>query len=319
LKNILITGGLGFVGSYLVNFFHKKKYNIIIIEHPSKKKLVKKISKKVKIIWCDITRFEELKKIKLKRIDVLLHLAAQSSGPRSFSIPEIDIKLNIIGTLNIIKLCKICKINHLILASSFVVYGEINNKNKKIKEKVAEDFKTLPGSVYANSKLAAENLLRVYAQPLGIKWNVLRMFNVYGEGQNLESKDQGIVGIFSGMIINSNQVTVNGKLNRFRDIVNLEDIAKGWELCINKKKYNQIFNLGSGKKTTIKELIFQISKVLKKNNKLIIKTSVNTAKGDMFGCYADLSKVRKLLGYKPSISLKGGLKKMLKPYIQHKT
>ncbi len=314
MKNILITGGLGFVGSYLVNFFHKKKYNIIIIEHPSKKNLLKKVPRKIKIIWCDITRFEKLKKIKLQRIDVLLHLAAQSSGPRSFSMPEIDIKLNIIGTLNIIKLCKICKINHLILASSFVVYGDINNKEKK--DRVAEDFKTLPGSVYANSKLAAENLLRVYAQPLGIKWNVLRMFNVYGEGQNLESKDQGIVGIFSGMIINSNQVTVNGKLNRFRDIVNLEDIAKGWELCINKKKYNQIFNLGSGTKTTIKELIFQISKVLKKNKKLIIKTSLNTAKGDMLGCYADLSKVRRLLGYKPSISLESGLKKMLNPFIK---
>ena len=238
-------------------------------------------------------------------------MAAQSSGPRSFSIPEVDINLNIIGTLNIIKFCKEKNIKHLIFASSFVVYGNSNSK----KEKASENDPTNPESIYANSKLTCENLLRVYAQPLGIKWNVLRMFNIYGEGQDLNSTDQGIVGIFSGMIIKSNIITVNGKLDRFRDIVNIEDVARCWELCLIKKRYNQIFNLGTGKKTTIKKLIHQISHVLKKNKKIKINVNSNSAKGDILGCYADISKTKKLLNYKPLINLEDGLKKMLKSYI----
>ena len=117
MQKILITGGFGYIGSKLILHL-KNKYKFIILEHPNATK--PKFLKNVKVIRADITKSSQIKKLRIKNISVVLHLAAQSSGPKSFSIPVEDVKKNLIGTINTINLCKavllfiIYILNHLL-------------------------------------------------------------------------------------------------------------------------------------------------------------------------------------------------------------
>jgi len=301
LKKILITGGFGFIGSSLVNHFQKKGFDIVILD--CKKNDSKKNLKNIKIIRADISDENEINSIKVKDIDAVLHLAGQSSGPKSFSIPITDIRLNLIGTTNMINFCENNNIKKIIFASSFVVYG---NQEKEI---LKEDDHCIPKSVYATSKLSAEYMLKNYAQEKKINWNVLRMFNVYGPGQDITKPDQGLVGIFMNMLKKSNIVEVKGSLDRFRDIINIADVVQAWDLCLENNCDNEIFNLGTGSKTTFKQLILTLAKVMEREKDLKILEKGRTV-GDLKGCVASLEKIKSKLNYRPKISLENGLKEM---------
>ena len=169
-KKILITGGLGFIGTKICEKLIYQNYEVIILDN-----LLSNTSKKVKnckLIKADITNFKSLKKIKTQNIDSVIHLAAQSSGPRSFILPEQDINITIIGTINIIKFCKLKNIKKLIFASSFTVYGN------PIKSRVNENDQCNPISFYAVSKFACENYIKLLCGKFKIDWTILRLFNV---------------------------------------------------------------------------------------------------------------------------------------------
>ncbi len=122
INRILITGGFGFIGAKFVNHFKSKGLDVIVLEHPEAK--IPEDFPECKVVRADITERSFIEKLKISGVDAVLHLAAQSSGPRSFTIPEIDIKINILGTLNSIDWCIENKIDRFLLASSFVIYGD---------------------------------------------------------------------------------------------------------------------------------------------------------------------------------------------------
>lgn len=304
LKKIVITGGYGFIGSNMTRHFLKKGFDVIILEHPCAN--VPKDLKDVPVIRADITDENTLKDISVEGVDAVLHLAGQASGEKSFYEPVLDIKLNILGTLNVINWCLANKIDRILFASSFNVYGDHPEC-----ELYSEDLTRNPKSVYAISKMTCENLLKHYAQPKGLKWNVLRMFNVYGPGQNIARKDQGVVGIFMHMLMESSTVEVKGRLDRFRDIIFIEDVIQGWDRVLCSEEYNTAFNLGTGRKTTFLELIQTLAEVMGKKDSLVIKELEGTP-GDMLGCVADISQISTKTGYTPKYALKDGLSIMLK-------
>ena len=258
----------------------------------------------VQVLRADITDEESLARAKLDGVDAVLHLAAQSSGPRSFSVPVLDVKLNVLGTLNTINWCLENGIDRLLFASSFVVYGDHPDR-----EALDEDVPCRPKSVYATSKLACEHLLANYAQPKGIRWNALRMFNVYGPGQDITKPDQGVVGIFMNMLLQRDVVQVKGSMDRFRDLIFIDDVIQGWERCLRASAYNQVFNLGTGQRTTFEGLIRSLARVMGKSERLRIEESAGTP-GDMKGCVADLSRIAGALGYAPQFPLLAGLEQM---------
>ncbi len=299
MKKIVITGGFGFIGKRFVNHFQSKNIEVIVMEHPDAANPLG--FPNCEIIRADITSREFITKLKVNNVDAVLHLAAQSSGPKSFLVPEKDIKINIFGTLNIIDWMISNSISRILFASSFVVYGDHPNL-----EKLNEETPFKPKSVYASSKLSCEFLLKNYAQNKGIKWNALRMFNVYGPGQDITKPDQGLVGIFLNMIINQNKIEVKGSLERYRDLIHIEDVIQAWDKCLFSNHYNKSYNVGSGYKTTFKELINVISKVVGKKNKLKV-VQIDGTPGDMMGCFADLTKISKDLDYEPKYTFKLGL------------
>lgn len=295
---ILVTGGMGYIGSNIIRALLKENHEITILDNLLTNCVTK--LENCELITADICNYQDLvAKFDGRNFDVVLHLAAQSSGPASFKNPELDLKINILGTLNIIRLCDYVKIPRLLFASSFTVYGD----NLQY-EKLSETLPCEPKSLYAVGKLTGEQYLKVYAEKLGITWNALRMFNVYGPGQDLSRKDQGIVSIFLSYVREGNYIPVQGKLERFRDLVYIDDIVSAWLLCLKNNIPNQIFNIGSGYKTTIKELI-DLAAAL--HNKKVTIEIVGTTPGDIMGCYADISKACDMLGYKPKYNLTTGL------------
>ena len=296
-KKIIITGGFGFIGTKLIEKI-KNQYSIYIIDNNFKKKVHQDIKK----IKCDLTNFQSLKKNKIPSADVIIHLAGQSSGPKSYNIPETDLKLNLMSTINVINFARMNKIKKIIFSSTFTVYG--NNK----KEKLAETENCNPQSFYAISKYSSERYLIKLCEKFKIKWNILRFFNVYGPGQDLSRTDQGIVSIFLDLIRNKNNIDVNGSLKRFRDLIYIDDVIKALTLTLkDKKNFNQIYNVGTGKKTTVKKLIQSISKLYGKEKLLKVKVT-NPTPGDILGCYSDQKKIKKDLKFKAKFNLSQGLK-----------
>lgn len=298
---IIITGGLGFLGSSLANKLCKLGYKIIILD--KKKNFSNKFPKNIKIYsGCDITSIDSLSKIKINKPNIILHCAGQASAAKSFEIPRKDLDINIIGTFNIISWAKKNFTKKIIYASTFNVYCE--DKKKFI---LKENFLTEPKSLYAISKLAAENYIKVYCNFLGINWNVLRMFNIYGPGQDPNNKYLGMVSIFLNMAKKNGSIEVKGSLERFRDFIYIEDVLQAWKLVIkDNKNFNKVYNVGSGIKTTIKDLIKKISILL--NKKLTVCEEKGTP-GDFMGCFADINKINKDLGFLPKYNLTDGLKK----------
>jgi UDP-glucose 4-epimerase len=302
MKKVLITGGYGFVGARLARHLRARGLEVAILEHPSAQAPADLADSQE--LRADITDEASLAAAPLGGVDAVLHLAAQSSGPRSFSVPVLDVKLNVLGTLNVVNWCLANQVDRLLFASSFVIYGDHADR-----EALDETTACRPKSVYAGSKLAAEHLLMNYAQPKGIRWNALRMFNVYGPGQDITKPDQGVVGIFMNMLRQKDSVQVKGRLDRFRDLINIDDVVQGWERCLHGNAFNQAFNLGTGRKTTFEALIRGIAQVMGKADRLKIEELPGTP-GDMQGCIADLGRIRREIGYEPEVPLADGLKSM---------
>ncbi len=300
MKTIIITGGLGYLGSHLAKRLINEGFNVIIFDN-----YFTNVNSKIKgskIIKCDITNYKSLEKIKLKKIYAVLHLAAQSSGPKSIEFPDLDVRLNILGTVNILKYCNKFKIKKFLFASSFTVYGD-PIKSEVLKEKDS----CKPKSLYGISKHTCEQYIKILCNKYSINWNIVRMFNVYGPGQDLARRDQGIVSIYLSYIKHGNYLPVKGSLSRFRDLIYIDDVVDAWVKCLKNKKYkNRIFNLGSGKKTFIREIIREIILIYEKVGKVKIK-KVKSTPGDIKGCYADITNIKKI-GFKPKISFKKGIR-----------
>lgn len=302
MKRVAVTGGYGFIGSRLVRHLRRKGLDVVVLEHPAA--TTPAGLEDVQVLRADISDEGSLGDAKLVDVDAVLHLAGQSSGPRSFSIPLVDVRLNVIGTLNTVNWCIDNHVERLLFASSFVVYGD-----RPGREVLSEDAACHPQSVYATSKLACEHLLSNYAQPRGIHWNALRMFNVYGPGQDISKPDQGVVGIFMNMLKSGDEVQVKGSLDRFRDLIYIDDVIHGWDLCLHGQAHNEVFNLGTGVKTTFDELIRSIATVMDKADRVRVEELAGTP-GDMKGCVADLTRVSQALGYAPQCALIDGLRRM---------
>jgi len=302
MKKVLVTGGFGFIGTRMVKHLLAKGLEVVVMEHPSAQ--TPPGLEGVQVLRADITDETSLALVKMSGFDAVLHLAGQASGERSFYEPGLDIRLNIVGTLNIINWCVDNKVDRLLFASSFTVYGDHPGK-----ELYDESMCCYPKSVYATSKLTCEHLLRNYAQAKGIRWNALRMFNVYGPGQNISRSDQGVVGIFMYMQMKKDVVEVKGRLDRFRDLIYIDDVIQGWEKVLFSEAYNQTFNLGTGVRSSYEELIQSLADVMGKSDRLEIRQLEGTP-GDMLGSVADISRIQNAVQYSPRYPLKDGLKEM---------
>lgn len=277
----LVTGGAGFIGSAIAKKLLKQGHEVCIIDN-LRTGYRKNIPSNSTFIEGDFSQDETIEKLNNVKFDVVFHIGGQSSGEISFEEPEYDLNTNTLSTLKLLQYCVKTGCNKFIYASTMSVYGQENDK-----EQFSEDDNTSPKSFYAVGKLASEEYMRIFSDQFGIDFVSLRYFNVYGPGQNLENMKQGMVSIYLKQFLDDSfdRVIVKGSDDRFRDLIYINDVVEITISAASNDNYtNQVLNIGTGIKTTVKEILMLIKRYTNSNKGIDI---VEGTLGDQFGIYAN--------------------------------
>lgn len=311
-KYILVTGGAGFVGSYLCRMLHNEGYSVTAIDDLSNGRK-DNIEKGIDFIKADITTDECYKKLADYSFDTVIHCAAQTSNALSFRNPKHDMLVNQLGTLKTLDFCVQKKIKRYIFTSSMSVYGQPQRLPTR------ETDICYPDSFYAVHKLASEYYIRIYAQQYGLNYTIFRLYTTYGHGQNLENRDQGLLSIYLSYIVKNETLIVKGSKDRTRDIVHVSDVAHAIKLSLdNNNAYGKIYNLGTGKNTKIEKIIELITNKLGYAKGEYPIRYEDSTQGDPFDTCADIRSAKKDLNWSPEIAPEKGVFLTLEGYSKRK-
>jgi UDP-glucose 4-epimerase len=301
--NILVTGGAGFIGKYLVKYLVENGKNVSILDNFSnsdKKSISSFENKGVKVFEGDITNFDNVLNA-TKDQDVVIHLAAKISVIESIKNPSETFRINVDGTKNILTICKKNNVKKLIIASSAAVYGEGDKENK-----ITEQGKINPISPYGKSKMKMEEEIIKFYSDIKTNYVILRFFNIYGIGQT--SEYAGVITKFLEKIKKNQPLSISGDGTQIRDFVSIYDIICSINNAIEHNK-NGIFNIASGNGITINELA---RLMISLSGKKLDIQNVPFKQGEIKYSQASILLAKEKLGYISKINLKEGIKKLLK-------
>tara|TARA_Y100000768_G_C23987021_1_gene689549 strand:- start:2319 stop:3302 length:984 start_codon:yes stop_codon:yes gene_type:complete len=301
MNTILVTGGAGFIGAYLVKKIIERGDNVVIVDTLRDVGAISYVHPKAKFINMDICDRDLYKRLKNYDFDVVYHLAAQSAGEPSYDDPKYDSLTNSYGTLMIAKFCIEQRIKKLIYTSTVAVYGNVQRGI------LTEDSPIDPDSIYGVSKYSGEMYIKQMLSNTDIDYTIFRVFNTYGPGENLAYNKKGMVSIYLSYIWKNKPIEIKGSLNRYRDFTYIDDTVDALILAEkNNNSYKAVYNLSSGIKTTVSELLSLILTSFNKDSNYPIIELEGTP-GDSFGFHSDITKIKNDLKWDPKISLKQGL------------
>lgn len=300
---IVVTGAMGFIGSNLIPFLLNNGCEVIGIDNllnPSinptdrmKGNTKQDRWDKFKFWNADIRELQTMYSIFVNELpDMVIHLAALGSVPRSWDNPGLVTDINERGFINILQAATAIKIKKFIFASSSSVYGP---SEKNIKWEGQQLFPTSP---YALTKLNNERFAQLWCGNMGIDWMALRFFNVYGPGQRYDSDYSAVIPKF----LTKDKITIFGDGSTIRDFTYVLDVAKALYRCLTTPIKNDIINIGSGQGTSLNTLAAMIRSFKEKS----IEYS-DPRPGDSKISIADTTKLQNILGIRKSTELRDGL------------
>jgi dTDP-L-rhamnose 4-epimerase len=347
-KKVLITGGSGFIGSNLALKLVEKGYSVTVLDSLSPQihglnpeessPLYQSIINKVNFIYGSITDGEIVEQA-IKEQDIIIHYAAETGTGQSMYEIQKYVDVNINGTAIMLDLLanKPHKVKKIVVASSRSIYGEGKYESaekgivypkhrtqaymdkgefevqydecieKLILMPTDEDSKIHPSSVYGITKQNQEQLIMTVCPTIGIAPVAFRYQNVYGPGQSLKNPYTGILSIFSTQIKNGNPINVFEDGRESRDFVFIDDVVNATMLGIELDEANgEVFNVGTGVATDVLTVANALVKYYQKE--VPIKVTGNYRLGDIRHNYADLSKIKKYLGFQPKATFDDGIK-----------
>jgi len=257
-KNIIITGGLGFIGSHIVDeLIDKNKITIIDDKSTGKiENLENPNHENLKIVVGNLNDLN-LNEV-FKRIDYIFHLAALASVPKSVENPLLNHENNVNATLKLLIAAKNNSVKKVVFSSSSAIYG--NNPNMPLKEKETPS----PTSPYAASKASCELYCQSFTESYNLSTVSLRYFNVFGPKQDVNSQYAAVIPNFIHSLINNEQPRIYGDGEQSRDFIYVKDVVKA-NIVACESDYNGILNVASGISLTINDLFKIIKKVLNSN------------------------------------------------------
>ena len=307
----LVTGSSGFIGYNLCNYIVKRGHNVFGLDLDEKYNNLKKWRNEklnkigVKTFCVDISDKYQLDDFKNKNnasFKSIFHLAGLAGVRRSLEIPEKYYDANLRGTLNILNLASHINVDSLVFSSTSSVYGGNKNSSK-------ETDNLNPISPYANSKLLAEKICKLYSISNNLNVSILRYFTVYGEAGR---PDMSILR-FIDNIFNGNPITIYGDGNQERDFTYIEDVCDATFKSSRLVDFN-ILNIGNSKPVKLNDIVNIIEKKLNKKAKIINEPKNNL---DVFKTHADNSRAMNLLKWVPVFSIEKGIESTVDWYINN--
>ncbi|MFH0858843.1 MAG: SDR family oxidoreductase [Candidatus Omnitrophota bacterium] len=315
IKRFLVTGGAGFIGSHIVERLLKEGNFVRVLDNFSSGKLSnlsfirEPRAVNFELIRGDICDLKSCQKA-VKGIDFVLHQAALRSVPKSLDDPHAYNAVNIDGTLNMLQAGREAGVKRFVLASSSSVFGDT--------DKFPEKESALPQliSPYALSKLTGEYYCRIFSSIYGLETVSLRYFNVFGPRQALDDEYAVVIPKFITCMLNNDKPPVFGNGKQSRDFTYVSNVVEANILAATRPKIKcAVLNIANGKDNTVLELVEVLNKVLGKNIKARL---LPKRPGDVFKTLADISRAKKILGYRPKISFEQGLKLTAEYFKAHK-
>jgi dTDP-L-rhamnose 4-epimerase len=343
-KQVLITGGAGFIGSHLANELLNKGYRVRILDslleqvHGPEAERPSYLNPSAELLVGDVRDLSQVEKA-LEGVDLVYHFAARVGvGQSMYEIKEYT-DVNNAGTATLLEALINKPVERLVVASSMSIYGEglykdsagnltegssrnreqlkqsnweVHDKNGKVLQPVATPESKTPtlASVYALSKYDQERMCLMVGEAYNIPTVALRFFNVYGPDQALSNPYTGVLAIFASRLLNNKAPLIFEDGKQQRDFVSVYDIARACRQAMETPAAaGEVFNIGSGNSYTILEIADKMASVM---NKPELKPEV-TGKyrvGDIRHCFADISKAKEILGYEPSFTLEEGMKEL---------
>jgi UDP-glucose 4-epimerase len=294
----LVTGGAGFIGSNLVEKLIQLKHDVTVLDNLSTGRLsnLNKFISKIAFYKVDITNKKKLLDSYFYKVDWVFHLAGLADIVPSIENPEKYFNSNVVGTLNILEKSRKAKINKFIYAASASCYGI------PIKYPTNEDSKIKLEYPYALTKNLGESLVMHWAKIYKMPNISLRFFNVYGPKSRTTGAYGAVFGVFLAQKFAKKPLTVVGDGKQTRDFIHVYDLVDAIVLIAKKAKINQVFNIASGKETSVNNVA-----------KIIGGEVVNIPKrpGEPARSLGSIKKIKKQLKWKPKISINKGVRMML--------
>lgn len=319
-RRILITGGAGFIGSNLIEYFLGNQNQVTCLDNFSTGKYenIEPFSQNPNftLVEGDIRKIQDCHTA-LKGCDLVFHQAALGSVPRSIHDPVTTNDVNISGFLNMLVATRDAGIKRFIYAASSSTYGDHPGLPKY------EDRIGRPLSPYAVTKYVNELYANVFSDLYNIETIGLRYFNVFGRRQDPNGAYAAAIPKFIKLLLNHESPVVFGDGEQSRDFTYIDNVIQANELaalCSDPQAINQVYNVAFGEKTTVNQLVDELKNGLSQFDAEIANiptTYIGIRKGDILHSLASTDKAAKLLGYQPQYSLKRGITEAIEWYFNH--
>jgi len=303
MAKYLVTGVAGFIGAAIAKRLLDDDHVVLGIDNLSTG-YISHVPAGVHFYEMNIHDIEVLKILKSHNFEAIFHIAGQSGGELSYADPIYDLQSNAQSTLLLLKYASETQCKKIIYASTVSVYGE-----PKTCLNIPETEALNPKSFYGVGKLASENYLRIYAKQFGLDTISLRLFNVYGPGQNLNNLQQGITSIYLSQAVRGRHIHVKGSKDRFRDLIYIDDVTEAFMTVLEDKfRGFNAYNVSTGRKTVVEDII----EAIKLNLPFDISVKYDgSTPGDVFGYTGNPNKLMVESGWMPKMMFKDGLRIMV--------
>jgi nucleoside-diphosphate-sugar epimerase len=303
MKNVLVTGGTGFLGSNICKYLTQAGYKVTVFDNNFRGKIrrLESIKKNIVFVNGDIQKKEDLKRA-IKNIDTVIHLAYINGTRFFYEMPINVLNVGIKGIFNILEICKDYRIKNFFLASSSEVYQTPNKIPTGEDEMLKVPDVYNPRYSYGGGKIISEMLSLYYGKKFFKKLIIFRPHNVYSEDMG---EEHVIPQLINKTLKNKhkNFIKIKGEGKEIRSFIHINDFMQAFDLIFRKGKHLEIYNIGTTEKISIKELAMKVIKKI--NKKIKIKTG-EVFKGNTNIRCPDISKIKKL-GFKQNVILEKGL------------
>jgi len=298
----LVTGGAGFIGSNLVALLRQRGHDVTVMDSlMSGHRENLQPFPEVKFLPGDV-RDLSLLRTAAKGAEVIFHLAASVGNTRSIHHPRLDAEVNVLGTLNVLEVAREFGIRKVVFSSSAGIFGELKTLP------IDEGHPVEPDSPYGASKLAAEKLCLAYARLYApFEAVCLRYFNVFGVNQRFDAYGN-VIPIFAHQLVRRQRISIFGDGEQTRDFIHVSDVARANLAAGENQGVSGAFNLGSGRRITINDLVQRMQAVSGLQTEIV---HAAPRPGDVRHSLADISAIRNALGFAPQADFDVALREYL--------